>query len=545
MSARGGRQRPRSASGEDSARTGEASARSRGPRSLGRSTAIFAVWTGVSRVAGLAREMLAAALYGTQGAINAFVIAFQIPNLLRSLVADSALSAAFVPVYTELQEQGRHREAQRLMGALVGLISMGLGLLTLVAIVLAPWIIPLFAPGLDQGLIDETVRLARIMFPIVVLLGLTGLVAAVLQASGEFGATAFVPVLWNVVIIVAMAAVTPLVPEEHQVTAYAGGIVAGTVAQLLWLLPYLRGKGPFPISFRTSSRHVRRVLVLMLPVTLGLGLINVNLSIDSIFATLVSEESVRAIDAAFRLYLLPQGMFSVAIATVLFPTISRLAAREDIEGLRRTLAEGLRQIFFMLLPASTFLLVLSEPVVRLVYQRGEFDVASTDLTAEALFFFALGLAFNGASLLVIRAFFSLQMPWLPTKVALLGLVLNAALDAAFYIPLGTGGIPLATSIASLVTLLVLVALLGRELGGVHGDWILDGITRCLVASGISCLLAWSSWRVLDDALGQSTLAQVVSVGAALVAATLAYAAAARAFYVRELGALARLVRPLR
>jgi putative peptidoglycan lipid II flippase len=514
-------------------------------RGLGRSTAIFAVWTGVSRVAGLAREILAAALFGTQGAINAFVIAFQVPNLLRSLVADSALSAAFVPVFTELEEQGRQREAQRLVGGLIGLITMGLGLVTLLAIVTAPWVMPLFAPGLSDELVDETVQLAQIMFPIVVLLGLTGLVAAVLQAHGQFGVTAFVPVLWNVVIIVCLVVAVPLVPEDDRITVYAVAILVGTVAQVLWLLPSLRGMGPFPISLGLTNRRVRRVLVLMLPVTLGLGLINVNLSVDAVFATLVSEDSPRAIDAAFRLYLLPQGIFSVAIATVLFPTISRLAARDDIDGMRRTLAGGLRQIFFLLLPASAFLLVLSEPVVRLVFQRGEFDAASTSLTAEALLFFAIGLAFNGASLLVIRAFFSLQRPWLPTAVAGLGVLLNLVLDAILYTPLGTGGIPLATSISSIVTFLVLVYLLERELEGLHREWLVDGAARSIVASGISVLLAWCVWTVLDDALGRSTVAQVVSVGSAIAAATAAYLAAAHAFEMPELTALSRLRRPLR
>jgi putative peptidoglycan lipid II flippase len=512
---------------------------------LGRSTAIFAVWTGVSRVAGLAREILAAAIFGTQGAINAFVIAFQVPNLLRSLVADSALSAAFLPVFTELEEQGRAREARRLAGALIGLISMVLGLLTLVAIVTAPWVMPLFAPGLPDDLVDETVRLAQIMFPIVVLLGLTGIVAALLQAHGEFGPTAFAPVLWNVVIIAGLAAVTPLVPEDHRITVYAVAILVGTLAQLLYLLPYLRGKGPFPISLGLGNRRVRQVLWLMLPVTLGLGLINVNLSVDSVFATLVSDDSPRAIDAAFRLYLLPQGVFSVAIATVLFPTISRLAARRDVTGMQDTLAHGLRQIFFMLLPASAFLLVMSEPVVRLVFQRGEFDAASTALTSDALFYFAIGLAFNGASLLVIRAFFSMQRPWLPTAVAGLGVVLNVILNAILYQPLGTGGIPLATSISSIATFLVLQWLLERELGGLHRAWLLDGMARSLVASAVSALLAWSTWRVLDDALGRGAVAQIVSVGAAIAAGALAYLAAAQAFGMPELRALSRLTRPLR
>jgi putative peptidoglycan lipid II flippase len=511
---------------------------------LGRSTAVFALWTGVSRVAGLVREIAAAAIFGTSGQISAFVVAFNVPNLLRSLVADSALSAAFVPVFTELEEQGRTKDAQRLAGAFIGLITVALGLLSVLAIVTAPWVMPLFAPGLDDALVDDAVLMAQIMFPIVVLLGLTGLVSAILQAAGRFGPTAFAPVLWNVVIIALLVGVTPLVADDDRITVYAVAIVIGTLVQLLYLVPSLRGLGPFPLSLGLSSPRVRRVIVLMLPVTLGLGLINVNLTIDTVFATLVSEEAPRAIDAAFRLYLLPQGVFSVAIATVLFPTIARLSARADLVGMRSTIASGLRQIFFMLLPASAFLLVLAEPVTRLVFQRGEFGPQSTALTSEALVFFSIGLAFNGASLLVIRAFFSMQMPWLPTKVAALGVAVNVALNAALYQPLGVGGIPLATSITSIVTFLVLLRLLDRELGGLHGAWLLDGVLRSLAAAGVSVLLAWASWRVLDDALGRSLGAQIVSMGVAVAAATAGVLAAAQAFEMPELRALSRLRRPL-
>ncbi|MGD9570895.1 MAG: murein biosynthesis integral membrane protein MurJ [Thermoleophilia bacterium] len=513
-------------------------------KGLGRSTAVFALWTGVSRVAGLVREIAAAALFGTSGQISAFVVAFNVPNLLRSLVADSALSAAFVPVFTQLQEQGKHKEAARLAGAFIGLITLVLGLVSVLAIIVAPWVMPFFAPGLDDELVDDAVTMARIMFPIVVLLGLTGLVAALLQAAGRFGPTAFAPVLWNVVIIVMLVGVTPFVAEDEQIIVYAVAVVAGTVAQLVYLVPSLRGLGPFPLSLGLGNARVRQVLILMLPVTLGLGLINVNLTVDTIFATLVSEEAPRAIDAAFRLYLLPQGVFSVAIATVLFPTIARLSARADIEGMRRTIASGVRQIFFMLLPASLFLFVLAEPVTRLVFERGEFGPESTALTSEALVYFAIGLAFNGASLLVIRAFFSMQMPWLPTKVAGLGVVLNVVLDALLYMPLGVGGIPLATSIASIVTFLLLLYLLDRELGGLHGRWILDGTVRSLVAAGVSVLFAWCWWRVLDDALGRSLGAQIVSMGVAVLAAVAGHLAAARAFEMSELRALARLRRPL-
>jgi putative peptidoglycan lipid II flippase len=515
--------------------------RRRGTGGLGRSTALFSFWTAVSRVAGLVREILAAALFGTVGAINAFVIAFQVPNLLRSLVADSAISAAMVPIYTQLQEEGRNRDAQRLVGALASVVTLGLGAITVVAIIIAPWLMPLFAPGLDAQLQDQVVWLSQLMFPIVPLLGLTGIVAGVLQAEGRFTPTAFVPVLWNAVIIVALGVFAPFAPADNRIWIYALGILAGTLAQLLYLLPKLKDLGPFPISLGFGNRLVRRVLLLMLPVTVGLGLININAVVDGIFATLVSDQAPRAIDAAFRLYILPQGVFSVAISTVLFPTISRMAANRDFPGLRDAVASGLRQIFFLLLPASAFLMVLSEPVVRLVYQRGAFDAYSTLITSEALFFFTIGLVFNGASLLLIRAFFSLQQPWLPTAVAGIGVVVNAALNAILYKPLGVGGIPLSTSITSLVTFIALVYYLSKRTGDLDGRFIAEGFVQALGAAVVAGLLGWLVWRVLDDALGASLIAQLISVGAAGAATVFAIVAAARAMNMPEMTAILRVL----
>lgn len=510
---------------------------------LGRSTAVFAVWTGLSRVVGLVREVLAAALFGLSGAMAAFNIAFNIPNVVRSLVADSALSAALIPTYTQLMEQGREREAKRLVGAMTGFVTMVLGVITLLAIVLAPWFMPVFAPGFSDELLDQTVWLSQLMFPIVLLLALTGIVAAVLQANGEFGATGFVPVLWNVVICLCLLVGFFVLPEDDRITAYAVGIVLGTLAQLLYLLPHLRGKGPF--GFGISSPHLKRVLILMLPVTIGLGLININAAIDNVFASLISEEAVSAVSYAFRLYILPQGIFSVAISTVLFPSIARMVARGDRDGVGEMVSAGIRQIFFMLLPATAFLMILAEPVTRLVYQRGEFDGSDTLLTREALFTFTLGLVFNGASLLLIRAFFSLQEPWLPTKIAVAGLVLNIALDAILYVPLGVAGIPLATSVVSLVTFLLLLGSLRGRVGRIDTAWLTDGFLRCAAAAGVLGVMSWATWHILDGVLGRSLPAQLVAVSLALGAGGVAYVAAALGFAIPELDQLARLRRPLR
>ena len=382
--------------------------------------------------------------------------------------------------------------------------------------------------------------LAQIMFPTVALFGVSGVVEAILQAGGRFGPSAFAPVLWNVVIIACLIGLAPQVAKGDRIEVYAGGMVLGTIAQVLFLVPWLRGLGPFPLSLRLRVPGVLRVLALMVPVTLGLGLISINLTVNSLFATLVSDQAPRAIDAAYRVYLLPQGIFSVAVATVLFPTVARQAARADWEGMGTTIASGVRVIAFVLLPASAFLMALAEPVVRVVFERGEFDAASTALTSEALLFFTIGLAFNGASLLLIRSFFALQQSWLPTKVALFGVALNATLDAALYRPLGVAGIPLATSISSAATCLILVVLLQRRIGGLHVRSMVAAVVRILLLSAVAALIGWTTWKVVDQAVGDSTAGQVVAVSLAAACAALAYLVAARIFRVDELSTFARL-----
>ena len=278
--------------------------------------------------------------------------------------------------------------------------------------------------------------------------------------------------------------------------------------------------------FRSGRLHVLidwrdpavfRVLKLMLPVTLGLGLINFNAVVDSIFASRLIDPKLAptAIDRAFRLYMLPQGIFSVAITTVLFPSLARLAARDDRAGFRNTLALGLRQIAFLLIPASVISALLAEPITRLVYQRGAFEAAQTPVVAGALAAFSAGLFFNGMMLLLNRGFFSLQSNWIPTAIALGNLGLNAALDGAFY-RFGTWGLPLATSVVNVVGSGVLLVLMRRRLGRINFGEIADSVLRIVAASAVLAGAAYGTWFGLDQALGRSFAGQLGSVVTSLV-----------------------------
>ena len=510
-------------------------------RRLAWSTAIFALATGISRILGLVREVVAAYFFGAGGKINAFTIAFAIPNLVRALVADAALSSAFVPVFSELLEKGERKRAWRVASSLLWIMLLGLAALTAVFIVLAPWIIrPFGNPGGDRAL---AIGLSRVLFPIVALLGVSGIVVGILNTYEHFSVPALTPVFWNLAIIAGLAIG---VPQAHSINTklyvYAVSIVIGTVIQVLLPLPWLRGRDDrlhLVIDWRDPA--IARAFKLMLPVTLGLGLINFNAVIDAGFASRLIDPklSPTAIDKAFRLYMLPQGMFSVAIATVLFPSLARLAARGDTDAFRNTTALGLRQIAFLLIPAGAVCAVLAGPITRIVYQRGQWGPHATAVTAGALAAFAGGLAFNGAMLMLNRAFFSLQSNWIPTLVALGNLLLNAALDAAFY-RFGTWGIPLATTVVNVAGTAVLLVLLRRRLGRIELGQTSISVARVVVASAALAGAAFLVWDGLDRAVGRSFGGQLVSVGLALAVGTVVYLAACRALRVRELDALLAL-----
>jgi putative peptidoglycan lipid II flippase len=511
-------------------------------RRLALSTAFFSAATGLSRVAGLVREVVAANYFGVTGAMSAFTIAFQVPNLVRALFADAALQGAFVPVFTELLEKGKKKEAFAVASGLLSLLTMVLGSITIVFWLAAPAIMPAFSPGFSPHLQDLTVQLSRVMFPIVLLLALSGLVVGMLNSFEHFSVPALAPVIWNLIIIASLVGLTPLFDGDDRIYAYAIGVLAGTVVQFLLPLPWLRGRGGrFTLNFEWRNPAVIRVLKLMLPVTIALGLINFDALINSIFGTLVNVEAPSAIDKAFRIYMLPQGLFSVAIATILFPTLSRFAARGALDDLRRTMSNGIRQILMLLIPSAAIMAVLAVPITRLVYQRGAFDTGATDLVSEAMWVWALSLPANGASLLFSRTFFALQRPWLNTSLAVSNLVVNVAISAALYGPLGVKGVVLGSVAGTLVMAVAQAVVLRRDLGGVEGGKILAAVIRIGIATALLAGVSYGIWYGLDQALGRSLVMQIVSLGVAIVVGIGVYTAAVLAMRLEEAHQIRRLI----
>ena len=309
-------------------------------------------------------------------------------------------------------------------------------------------------------------------------------------------------------------------------------------------LPALRGKGarlrPL-IDVRDPA--VRRILFLLIPVALGLGLSNVNLTISTYIATYVDPTyAPRAIDAAIRVYMLPQGIFSVAVSTVMFPSLARAVAAGDFTRYRRSLADGTRLIIFLLLPASAVIAVLAEPIIQLLFQRGAWTPGETPGVAEALIAFSVGLALNGVILLLTRCFFALQHVWAATAIALVNLVIAAGLSLALFGPCGVWGIPLANSLANMVVVPLMWILLSKRVGNLDSRGVLLSTARALLVAAASGALAYGIWFGLRAVLGETLPAQLIEVGVAIALAGVMYLGVMHVLRVPEAGRIMDLVR---
>jgi putative peptidoglycan lipid II flippase len=454
--------------------------------------------------------------------MSAFTLASQVPNLFSNLFSQAALSAAFVPVFTELLQEGRRREAFQLAATLFWIILIVLGGLTLLWMGVADVVAPLFTGSSISAAL--TAGLSRVLFPVVLLLSLTGLLVGILQAYDEFTIPAIAPAVWNLVILVLLIVLRGQFHGQNKVYAYAIAWLVATLVQFLMVGSALR-RIDFRLSFHMNWRdpRVRQVLVLFLPVTISIGIINLDIFINAGFGSLVSSHAPAAINSAFRIYMLPQGIFSVAVATVLFPTLSRMAVRRDPGGIRRAVGNGMRQINLLLIPSAALLLILATPITRLIYQRGHFGPLSTHYASIALLWFAVSLPFAGVNLLLTRTFFAVQRPWIPTKLAAMNMAVDVVVSIALYKPLGIAGLVIGTASANIVMTGLQIYRLRVGLNGrLEGGQTLMITVRIVLATILMAVLARGLWAGLDNLLGRSLPAQILAVGIACAAAVALY-----------------------
>ena len=510
-------------------------------RKLAWAAVIVASATAISRIVGLGREVLTAGVYGVNADYNTFVSVSVVPNLIRQLFADAAISAAFVPVLTALITAGDNERARRLTATLLGFMLTVVGVVCVVLILVASPLVRVIYPELTgtSHMVTLAAHLLQILVPTVLVLALAGVLTGVLYSHERFTMPAVVSIVWNLVIIAFMV----VFHASWGVYALAWGTLAGTVVELILLGFAMRAAGePLRINFHFGDPYLRRVLALMIPITITLGILNFNALIDTYFAQFVSNHAAAEIGYSFRLYQLPQGIFAVTIGTILFPSLSRFAAKNDMDRFRDTLSMGVRQMIYVSLPFLVWFTLLAAPIVRLVYQRGTFDATATHEVSLALAAFTLGLTFANVNIMFNRSFQSMQRPWLPLYVGLVNLGLNALLDWLLLGPLGVAGITLSTSIVSAFNMVLLVWLLRRHIGTIGGRSIVRAAGLAVVCAAALAVVSGGLWLGLRGFADGGFLRLVLAVLVAVGAGGLVYVGLARALHLEELAVVRRLLR---
>jgi len=494
-------------------------------RSILKFTSILSLGTLISRILGFIRDMIFANILGTAAMADAFFVAFKIPNMLRDLVGEGATNSAIVPVLSEYKHHKDQKEVNALISVIIVWALVILGALTLIGIIFAPVVVRLIAPGftVDPVKLETTINLTRIMFPYLILIGFTAYSMGVLYTYHSFAAPAFSACLLNVALIVTTLMAGEY--QEHAVYILAAGVLIGGVMQLMyqWIpLGRLGVRWVMPVTL--NHEGAKRIGRLLVPRVWGSAVYQSNVFVDTFCAslsTIVGAGGISAIYYSNRLVQFPLGIFGVAFASASLPTLSGYAARQDMDGFRQTILFSLKNILFMLLPSSIFLMLLATPIVRLLFERGEFTAYSTGITASALVFFSLGLASFGAGKIVVTAFHALQDTATPVKVAVLGLVVNLVLNFVLMYPLKVGGIALASSISGTVNVVILFWVLHQRLGRI-GPEIAAFLFKMIVPLAVLTTVILWTWQSLPAQHPVVKLVVVFSIGAAsFLAAALA------------------------
>ena len=487
--------------------------------SVVKAAGMIGVGTFSSRILGFVRDMVLARLFGATPAADAFYVAFRIPSLLRELFAEGSMSSAFIPVFTEYRTLRTKQEAWELASAVFTTLLTIVTLVTVMGILAAPWLVQLLAPGFDANpeKVALTTLLTRVMFPYLLFISLAALAMGILNSVRAFAAPAFSPLFLNVFMIGCALYVSPYLAEP--IVGVAIGVVAGGAAQFAMQLPSLKMRDLL-FGFRWEPGHpgLRRIGTLMVPSLLGLSVTQINITVSTILASFFAGGPTYLF-YGMRLIQFPLGIFGVALATAILPTLSAQAARGALGELRVTLGFGLRMILFIILPAMLGLILLRQPIVHLFFEHGTFTAHDTAETALAVLCYSVGLWAFGGIRIIVSAFYSLQDTRTPAISAAIAVAANLMFSLILMSALGAAGLALATALAAMVNGGILVAVLHRRLGGIEWGTVGRSSLRVLVASvplGVICgwVAAAQLWTHPGDWLEKSimlTMAIGVSV----------------------------------
>ncbi|MBF0195015.1 MAG: murein biosynthesis integral membrane protein MurJ [Magnetococcales bacterium] len=453
-----------------------------------RAVGTISFFTLLSRILGFVRDVVIARIFGAGMGADAFFVALKLPNFLRRLFAEGAFSTAFVPVFSDYLKDGDDKATKEAVKAVFTSLTVVLVVVVAVGQIAMPLIIWIIAPGFadDPEKYQLTVDMTRITFPYIFFISLVALAGGILNSFHRFALPAVTPLLLNIAMIVGALYIAPLM--DRPIVGLAVGVLLGGVAQLAIQIPALKSIG-MPFSFRWNWQHpaIKRILLLMGPSLLGVSVAQVNLLFDIFLASWLKEGSISYLYYADRLVEFPLGLIGIAMGTAILPALSAKASSGDDEGLKADLDFGLRLVLIINIPATVGLLVLREPILSLLFERGAFDAETTSLTAQALFAYGLGLGAFSAVKVLAPAFYAMKDTKTPVRIAIICMVSNMVLNIILMIPLQHAGLALATTIAAFLNAFLLLRGLGKKIGYYPGRKFFITMLKTFVASGVLCI----------------------------------------------------------
>lgn len=498
---------------------------------VGKAAVIILAATVVGRVFGLGRDMAVAHFFGANATTDAFFLAYKIPYLL-SLTVGGALTATFIPVFTQRMVTGRGDEGWKLTVSMINTVALVLAGLTAALVVLAPWVVPLFGPGLEPPTVGLAVSLFRILMPGVVFAGLAGLATGVLNSLKGFSVPAFSASVGAVVTIIFMAAFS----SRWGVTSLAVGTTAGAAATFLVLVPQLRSKGlryTPRIDWRLPG--MSQVALMVWPVLIGSAVGKVSIFVDQVLGSFLEKGSISALNYSEKLFQLPLGLFVAGITIPIFPLLSEHVAARRPDRVNATLAFALRLIAFVIVPASVGLIVLRVPIVALLFQNGDkFTADDTARTAWALLMYSIGLYSYAGRDTLTRVFYAYHDTRTPVTISVIAVGINIAFSYVLMQYMGVGGLALGTTIALTVNYVVLAELMRRRLGFAGFGGVARSLARVVGASAVMGVVVWAIDLVLAGTLGAGTLGMGLRVLCGVVGGAVAYLAVAAVGRLPEL-----------
>ena len=479
-------------------------------KSLTSAAGTVSAFTLLSRLLGFVRDIVIANYFGTKSAADAFFMAFRIPNLLRRLTAEGALSAAFVPLFTKTLLKDR-QEAFKLANNVLFHLTLFTAIIMIAGIVFAEPLLKLIAIGFtdDPEKFQLTVSLTRLVFPYLMFVSLAAIMMGILNSMHHFAAPAAAPIMLNISFIVSAIFLRDYF--DLPVYALAVGVLIGGFLQLAIQIPFAIKNGfVFSFVFDPRSDLLKKVLILTLPATLGTAVAEINMFVDTMLASMLKEGSVSYLYYANRLVMFPLGVFAVAISTALLPTLSRHAGKNENDKIIDTLSLSIRGAMFLIVPSTVGLIILRVPIIEVLFERGAFDHAATLNTAFALGFYAVGLlAFSGVKLFV-SAFYAIGDTKTPVKLAMISMLINIALNLILMGPLQHGGLALATALASWINLAGLVYFLKKRFGTVDGKTLLKSfLITALISLAMAAAIALAWGYLFASGFSASGLAGII------------------------------------